>query len=87
MPFNSPDDALCVHWTLDLKAGGPLRDATPGGRMIVILHIPEFVIGLQETPVTFHPHALCHSWNGQLASRQHSCAEAGDSLVSFAYDP
>ena len=55
MPVNSPDDALCVHWTLDLKAGGPSRDALPGGRLILVLHIPKLVIGLQETPVNFQP--------------------------------
>ena len=55
MPVNSPDDACSVHRTLDLKAGGPLRDALPGGRLILVLHIPELVIRLQETPVTFHP--------------------------------
>ena len=55
MPVNPPDDALCVHWTLDLKAGGPLWYALPGSRLILVFHIPELVICLQETPVKLHP--------------------------------
>ncbi len=72
MPVNPPDDALSVHWTLNLKARGPSWDAFPGGRLILVFHIPELVIGLQETPVNFHP-ACTVSFVKVDIMRQRSC--------------